>query len=69
MFRYEINFWDEFIQKSSFEKGFVCANSYGDAANKIIEFYGKDNVEDIKLCELENILTDDEIFEEMNNEE
>ena len=68
MFRFEVNYWNQFTTEPSVEKGFVCASDYGEAANKVIEYYGKDSVVDIKLCELEDVLTDDDIFEETKGE-
>lgn len=61
MFRYEINYWDEDMQESATEKGIVSAATYGGAAEKIVSYYGKDNIIDIRLYELEDILTDEDV--------
>ena len=61
MFRYEINYWDEYDNKQEFEKGIISAENYGIAANKIVDYYGEENIIDIKLCPLEEILTDDDL--------
>ena len=61
MYRYEVNYWDEDAKEPEFEKGFVSAANYGDAANYIVDFYGEENIVDIKLYELERILTDEEV--------
>lgn len=63
MYRYEINYWDSFDHATLNEKGICAGKDYGDAANKLIEFYGKDYVIDIKLSEIEDILIDCEIKE------
>lgn len=64
MFRYKIYYFDKLNSKSRTENGIVAAATYGDAADKLIEFYGKDNVYTLGLCELEDILVEDDIIEE-----
>lgn len=61
MFRYEINYWDEYDNRQESDKGIISAENYGIAANKIVNYYGEENIIDIKLCPLEEILTDDDL--------
>ena len=61
MYRYEINYWNESTAEPEFEKGLVSAASYGDAANYLVDYYGEENIVDIKLYELERILTDEDV--------
>ena len=61
MFRYEINYWDEYDNRQESDKGIISAENYGIAANKIVNFYGEENIIDIKLYPLEEILTDDDL--------
>ena len=61
MFRYEINYWDEYDNKQESNKGIISAENYGIAANKIVDYYGEENIIDIKLYPLEEILTDDDL--------
>ena len=69
MFRYEVNYWDEFTDEPMFEKGFVGAETYGSAADKVAEYYGAKNVVDIKLYEIEGLITDTDINETWTAEE
>ena len=67
MFEYDIKYVDEENNFSVLEdKGFVAASSYGDAATRIAEYYGENNICDLKLCAYNNILTLDEIKESLN---
>ena len=42
----------------------VAAADYGLAANRVVEYYGKENIVYIKLYELDDILVDEVIAEE-----
>ena len=64
MFRFEVNWWDGDFNEISNEKGIVAAVDYGTAANRLVEEYGKENIVDIKLYELEDVLVDEEITDE-----
>ena len=63
MFKYQVDFWDEFNKISTTEQGLASATSYGEAAEKITSFYGKDNIYSMYIEAWENILTIDEILE------
>lgn len=71
LFRYTVNFYIEDDVKDLFpeasatgqvtEKGIVQGESWGEAVNYIIDYCGKEYVEDISLYELLNPLNDNEI--------
>jgi len=61
MFKYKIEFWDEIDNKVIFENGITCGTDYGEAANKVAEFYGYENVISITLTELEKIMCEEEV--------
>ena len=63
MFKYQVDFWDEFNKISTTEQGLTSAISYGEAAEKITDFYGKDNIYSIYIEAWGNILTKDDILE------
>ena len=41
----------------------IAAKTYGEAADRLVNYYGASEVSDIYLCEWEDILTEDEILE------
>lgn len=61
LIRYEIEFWDEINEKDSIEKGLTSGKDFGEAVNRITNYYGKDNVYSIKVYECEEVLCDEEI--------
>lgn len=61
MFRYHVKYWDEDIKEPQEEKGLCGAEDYGHAAQRIADFYGKDNIVEMTLYETEDILTDSEL--------
>ena len=61
MFRFIVTFWDDGDSAVMTEKGFVAGENYGEAANRLVEYYGEENIVDINLCALDNILTDEEV--------
>jgi len=61
MYRYEVNFWDEDNREPVLEKGLVAGSDYGEATNRLAGYYGKDNIIDIKIYELEDIIIDEDI--------
>ena len=60
MFRFEVSFWEEDTNKITRETGIVGGADYGAAANRVVEYYGRKNVIDIKLYELDDILVDED---------
>lgn len=63
MYHYWTEFWDEVEQKIDTEEGLVGGSSYSNAADKLIEFYGKKNIFSIKLEEWEEILVKEDVIE------
>lgn len=63
MFRYEVEFWDEIDNIERKESGFVAAKRYGAAANKLVDYYGKDNISSITISEMLNPICDEEMLE------
>lgn len=43
------------------EHGFIAGATWGDAANRLVEYYGEDNLLNVFLYELESPLCDEEI--------
>jgi hypothetical protein len=60
MFRFEVNYWDVNLQEPNFEKGIAAGADYNEAMKNITEFYGPDNIVDIKMYELNPVIIDDE---------
>ena len=61
MFYYKVEFWDEIESRNTTEQGLTDADTYGKAADKVQEYYGKDKVVTISLTEFEDILTLDDL--------
>ena len=61
--RYEIEFWDEIDEEVRIEKGLSAGKDLGEAVNRITNYYGKNNVNSIKVYECEEVLCDEEIKE------
>jgi len=66
MFRFTVDFIDEGFPRT--ERGILTQTSYGDAANRLVEYYGKENIISISLYETEEVLIDDEILEMINED-
>lgn len=64
MFSYVVTFFDTEIKTTTTEKGIVAAETYGKAADKLVDYYGKSELITMVLTELNNILTEEEIIEE-----
>ena len=67
MFCYKVHFFDKFDQKTKTDSGLVAANDYGTAANKLVDFYGKENIKILGLYEVNDILLQDEIIEMLDD--
>lgn len=68
MFRYKITYFDELDKEVKTESGVLVASSYGYAADKLVDTYGKENVNVIGLYELNDWITDEELREELDDE-
>ena len=53
-YKYKVTWYDSYNDEEVVEEGLTYADSYGNAANTIVENYGKDNVIDIYLYEVFN---------------
>ena len=53
-FKYKVTWYCDYDGDEKLDCGLVYATDYGNAANKLLEDYGKDNVIDIYLQELED---------------
>lgn len=69
MYYYVINYWDNIDQEPRTDSGVVCAENYGAAANKVEKYYVAEDILDVKLSELEEILSEDELMDMFENEE
>lgn len=47
------------------EHGIIAGTTWGDATNRLVEYYGEDNLLEVSFYELENPLCDDEIKDMM----
>lgn len=56
MFLYHMTYYDDTDCKVLTEKGFIGASTYADAADKLVEYYGRANVIGLYLAEQDNIL-------------
>ncbi len=68
MFRYKTTWVDDTIEEVTTESGIVTGKDYGEAANRVVAFYGKERVITIALTELVDILTEDNIIDEFKEE-
>lgn len=51
-YKYKVNCYDSYVDEEKPDEGIVYADSYGTAAEYVLEDYGKDSVIDMYLCEL-----------------
>lgn len=68
MFRYKIRYYDKVEKANLTESGIIAAATYGEAADKIVVIYGKENVGTIGLYELEDWLSEENLREEFDIE-
>ena len=59
MYHYYVEFWDELDQKNRSDSGLTWGATYGDAANRVIEYYGLENVSTIQLEEWESVMPEE----------
>ena len=64
-YKYKITFYDDYADKEVEDVGLVWADTYGDAANRVVSDYGNDNTIDINLHEImvdgDTCINEDEI--------
>ena len=68
MFRFKVTYYNEISCAVTTESGILTAETYGDAADRLVEIYGKENINVIGLYELDNWLTDEQLSDELEDE-
>ena len=63
MYHYYVEFWDELDQKNRSDSGLTWGATYGDAANRVVEYYGLENVSNIQLEEWESVMPEEFLFD------
>ncbi len=51
-FEYEINYWDEVDNELATRRGVTYADNLGEAAANLTEYYGEENINDVKFFPL-----------------
>ena len=51
-YKYKVTYFDEYKDEEAPSEGIVWGDNYGDAANKLVEDYGKYNVINLFLYEI-----------------
>lgn len=69
MFYYCVRYWDEIDCIERKDSGLVVANDYNFATDKVVKYYGKENVFSVTVEQWEEILCEDEILEGFEKEE
>lgn len=59
--RYKIKYWDDCDKCVVKEGGLVESTNLGEAVNRIVDYYGEENICEISVYECENIIPDPEI--------
>ena len=49
MFAYEVTYWDEIDNKEANGHGIAFGNTYAEANKNIVDYYGEENVIELKL--------------------
>lgn len=68
MYYYVVEYWNNIDQEIRTESGVLSAETFSSAANKVEECYGIKNVCELKLSELQEILSEDELMEMFGDE-
>ena len=67
MVRYEIDYWDEETGEHKHERGLVSIQgTVGNHVDRLYNYFGKDNVIEVKIYECFNVLSDVELLEIIN---
>jgi hypothetical protein len=69
MFYYTISYWDQIDLRERKDSGLVAAADHGAAVNRVIEYYGKENVFSVEIEEWEDILSEEEVMEGFEEKE
>jgi len=63
MYHYYVEFWDELDQKNRSDSGLTWGATYGDAANRVVEYYGLENISTIQLEKWESVMPEEFLFD------
>lgn len=69
MFKFKVEFWDEELHKRNYENGITDGKTYGEAADHVSDYYGKENIVTMTLEELQNIIVNDNVEQFFKPEE
>jgi len=69
MYYYVVEYWDNLDQESRTDSGVISTENYSAAADKVEEYYGSENIVELKLSKLEEILSEDELMDMFESKE
>lgn len=61
LIRYKIEYWNEISGVLEQECGITSGTDLGDGVNRIVDWYGKDNIVSVEVYELMEVLPDEEL--------
>lgn len=67
MFNYSLNYWDQESMAKRHDTGIVAADSYSDAADKLCEYFGKENIINLFLCQWEDVIPEADLRDEFDH--
>lgn len=71
MFEYKVRYWDELDERGTSiidTHGICAANTYGEAAERVLKYFGKDNVIYMALCQMEDVLDEEELSDVLKDD-
>lgn len=68
MFKYVVEFWDEIEEKVANSTGLCAATSYADACNRLLAYFGEENISSIQLEEYFDVMEIDDVKDAIINE-
>lgn len=66
LIRYQVEYWDDDDREAKTEKGFVTGETHGKAVDRLVSYFGAENICEIKIYECEEVLCDEEITDMIN---
>lgn len=54
LYNFEVKYWDDFTCCQSAAKGIVAGHTYSEALDTITEYYGEENIQEIRLSLVED---------------
>lgn len=71
MFEYKVRYYDELDERGGItdSHGICAAATYGEAAERVLKYFGKANVIYMALCEMEDVLDDCELADVLHDED